>query len=137
LSLWDSETDGTKLWSEDKLLKPVKKAVSTYLGEMNSLDGVDFSEQLWVQLELKNSDGTYTAVGTRDMLGIVPYAISSLSGTPGPQGPQGPPGPKGDKGDTGPTGPAGLQGPKGDTGAIGPTGPQGIQGLKGDKGDQV
>jgi hypothetical protein len=162
--LWDKETDGNEVWSEEKSIKLTSATLKTYLGDVNSLDGVDFSVQLWVRVERRKKNGTYSAVGERDMLGIVPYAMWAISpagekgdrGDPGPQGPvgtqgpQGPQGDKGDKGDTGlqgpigpmgligPQGPQGTQGSKGDTGDIGPVGPQGpagVQGEKGDKGD--
>jgi len=135
----DSETDPRlPLWEEEKTIKLTfadKKIVRTYLGEINPLDGVDFSKQLWVQVEKKEKTGAYTRVGVREMLGVVPYALWALS----PVGEQGPPGPQGPMG---PSGPQGLQGPKGDTGATGlqgpegPTGPQGLQGLQGAKGDK-
>ena len=105
-SLWDEEQVGNKLWEEEKLIKLAfadKKTVRTYLGEINPLDGVDFSKQLWVQVEKKEKDGTFNPIGSRDMLGVVPYALWALSpgsvpGAPGPQGPIGPAGPQGPQG---------------------------------------
>jgi hypothetical protein len=93
-------------------------------GELNSLKGVDFSQALWVQVEVRQKDGTYKLVGERDGLIGVPYAMWALT-------PAGPKGDKGDKGDLGPQGPEGVQGP---TGPIGPQGPQGIQGYQGPQG---
>jgi hypothetical protein len=126
------------LWEEEKTIKLAfadKKTVRTYLGEINPLDGVDFSKQLWVQVEKKEKNGTFTQIGVRDMLGVVPYALWALSpgavqGAPGPQGPMGPSGPQGPQGAKGDTGAAGPQGPQG------PAGQQGLQGLQGDKGDK-
>jgi N-acetylneuraminic acid mutarotase len=142
-NLWDLEEGGNKLWEEEKTIKLAfadKKTVRTYLGEINPLDGVDFSKQLWVQVEKKEKNGTYTQIGARDMLGVVPYALWALSpgavqGAPGPQGPMGPSGPPGPQGPKGDIGAAGPQGPQGQIGPQGPEGPQGLQGTKGDKGD--
>jgi hypothetical protein len=143
-SLWDTDTDGNLLWEEEKTIKlkyADKKIVRTYLGELTPLDGVDFSQQLWVQLEKRNTDGSYTEIGLREMLAIVPYSMWALSpaGPQGPEGPQGPAGPQGMIGPQGPEGPQGLQGaqgPQGDTGAPGPQGPQGPKGDTGDVGPQ-
>jgi len=120
-SLWDAETGGNKVWEEEKVLKTKSSVINTYLGEVNSLEGVNFGQALWVQVEKKETDGTYVQVGGMDELMGVPYAMWALT----PLGPQGPKGDKGDKGDTGP------QGPKGDTGATGPMGAQGPQGPVG------
>jgi hypothetical protein len=128
-SLWDAESGGNEVWWEEKPAAPVKKVLTTYLGDGTPLDGVDFSMQLWVQVETLNKQDDFEVVGGRDPLSVVAYAIWSNTGTPGPEGPQGPQGiqgPKGNTGDTGPAGPQGLKGDKGDTGS---------QGLKGDKGD--
>ena len=132
-SLWDDEIGGNPLWEEEKTIKLTfadKKTIRTCLGEFNPIDGVDFSEQLWVQVEKKNADGSYAQIGLRDMLGVVPYALWSANGPTGPPGPPGPMGP------AGPQGPQGTQGPKGDTGTAGPEGPAGPQGPIGPTGEQ-
>ena len=154
-SLWDAETGGNMVWEEEKTLTTKKSTINTLLGDVNSIDGVDFSQQLWVQVEEKLEDETYALVGERELLAVsgVPYALWAMT----PAGPQGPKGDKGDKGDTGPQGPTGPagpigatgaqgpqgtqgpQGPVGAAGAVGPQGPTGAtgqQGLKGDTGDQ-
>ena len=123
-SLWDAETGGNLLWEEEKPLRTKKSTISTVLGDVNSIEGVDFSQQLWVQVEEKQKDGSYVLVGERDALGVVPYALWAMS----PAGPEGPKGDKGDKGDTGAQGPGG---PKGDTGATGAQGAQGPVGATG------
>gem|GEM_PF-5021343 len=38
---------------------------------------MDFSEQLYVQVERKKADGTYVVIGTRDKFSVVPYAMWS------------------------------------------------------------
>jgi hypothetical protein len=50
--------------------------IATSLGKVTALSGVDFSQQLWVQMEQK-SGTTYTVLGTRDPLGLAPYALWS------------------------------------------------------------
>ena len=136
-SLWDAETGGNMVWEKEKALTTKKSTINTLLGDVNSIDGVDFSQQLWIQVEEKLEDGTYALVGERELLAVsgVPYALWAMT-------PQGPQGPKGDKGDTGATGATGAQGPagpqglKGDTGSTGPMGPQGPQGVAGPTGPQ-
>ena len=76
-SLWDAETGGGEVWSEEKGVTPKNGIIKTYLGDTAPLDGVDFSSQLWVQVERIKKDGTPIAVGTRDMLAVVPYALYS------------------------------------------------------------
>jgi hypothetical protein len=117
-SLWNDVIGGTEAWSEEKPLKLASPTLKTHLGDAASLDGVDFSQQLWVQVERKKNNRTYVLFGQRDTLGIVPHAMWAITpagekGGPGEQGPQGP---------TGPEGPEGLKGDKGDTGGSGATG---------------
>ena len=144
-SLWNKESNkeigDTEVWFEVKSIALTSAVVKTYLGdsESGSLDGVDFSQQLWVQVERKTKTGTDKVIGNRESLGVVPYASWALSpagpkGDTGPEGPIGPTGAKGATGATGPTGATGATGaigPTGPTGAIGPTGPQGPTGLTG------
>jgi hypothetical protein len=86
-TLWDAETGGTKVWEEEKSIDLSGNLIKTYLGDTTPLDDVDFSQQYWVQVERKKRDGTYVVLGTRDILGVVPYALwsqgSSESITPG------------------------------------------------------
>ena len=125
-SLWDADESGNMVWGEEKTLTTKKSVINTYLGEVNSLQGVDFSQALWVQVEIREKDGTYKLVGERDELTGVPYAMWALT----------PAGPKGDKGDTGDKGDVGSQGPQGVQGPMGPQGPQGYQGPQGIHGPQ-
>lgn len=163
-SLWDTQIGGTEVWSEEKSITMNVKTIKTYLGDTVPLSSVDFSQQLWVQVERKLEDGVYKIMGQRKRLNVMPYAIQPTRGVPGPEGLhcwdlnsntvcdpsedmngdtvcnaldcQGPQGPQGPVGPTGPQGPQGLQGPKGDTGATGPQGPQGLQGPTGPQGPQ-
>jgi hypothetical protein len=136
-SLWDAATEGTEVWSEEKSITMNVKTIKTYLGDTIPLSSVDFSQQLYVQVERKLPDETYKVMGKRIRLNVVPYAIWPKRGVPGPEGPagpEGPPGPTGDTGATGPVGPQGPQGPQGETGATGPQGPQGATGPQGPQG---
>jgi hypothetical protein len=133
-SLWDAETSGLEVWSEEKLVTMTAPGLQVTLGDVAPLDPVDFSEQLWVQVEWKRRAGEYIILGKRDLLPASPYAVWAMN----PMGPKGDPGPPGPIGPMGPMGPRGLQGPKGDTGitgAAGPTGPAGPMGATGPKGD--
>lgn len=88
-SLWDSPVDGTELWrSEEKLLKVTNKMVLTNLGETTSLTEqsdlcpscpIDFSQQLWVQIERKMKDGSLQVI-QRTMLVGSPYSVWSAQG---------------------------------------------------------
>ncbi|MBF0329105.1 MAG: collagen-like protein [Nitrospirae bacterium] len=141
-SLWDAATGGRQVWYENKfiLLDIFTYDVLTFLGDTIPLNPAYFSQQLWVEVKANGK-----VIGTRDKLGVVPYALwSATSDVPGPKGDTGPAGPQGipgPQGLPGIQGPVGLPGPKGDTGATGPQGPAGpegpigLPGIKGDKGD--
>jgi hypothetical protein len=76
-SLWDVESGGTTpLWEEEKKINLTTSTLKTYLGDVKSLDGVDFSQQLWVQVDRKVKSG-YVALGPRDTFTLVPYALWS------------------------------------------------------------
>ncbi len=79
LSLWDSEAEGNEAWSEEKPIRLSGATLKTYLGDVISLEAVDFSEQYWVQVERRKGDGTYVLIGERDMLEMVPYALWSAT----------------------------------------------------------
>jgi hypothetical protein len=113
-SLWDTASGGTTpLWTEEKA--PVTlNAVATvghYLGSVVPLWPELFGRQLWVQMEMRNADGSWSRLGSRERLLMAPYALWSETGVPGPTGPAGP---------IGATGPTGRQGVKGPTGPAGP-----------------
>jgi len=142
-SLWDDERAGISVWSEEKRIRLQDSELTTYLGDTTPLAGVDFSQQLWVQVERwKASTSEWVLVGPRDAFSVAPYAAWALSpagpagptgatGPIGPEGPAGPTGPTGPQGPTGLTGATGATGPQGDTGPAGPTGPTGPQGSPG------
>jgi len=79
-SLCDDPVAGScAYWSEEKIVSMTNVKIITNLGDTVSLAGVDFSQQYYVQVEKKKANGTYKVVGTRDMLGVVPYALWSAS----------------------------------------------------------
>lgn len=89
-SLWNIVTGGTpaanRVWWETKTLNMTGPSLATYLGTVidNSkrsgpLGEVDFSEQYWVQVEKKESNGSFTVLGARTRFSVVPYAMHSLS----------------------------------------------------------
>jgi Collagen triple helix repeat (20 copies)/Head domain of trimeric autotransporter adhesin/Chaperone of endosialidase len=138
-SLWDANTGGNMAWEEEKTLKAKTSVISTYLGDVIPLEGVNFGQALWVQVEEKQPDGTYVQIGDRDELRGVPFALYAITpagakGDRGDKGDKGDTGSQGPKGDTGATGPVGAQGSQGPAGLTGPTGPQGAQGLTGPQG---
>jgi microcystin-dependent protein len=147
-SLWDAGSGGNRLWEEEKILATKGSVITTYLGEVNPITGVDFSQALWVQVEKRMPDGNYVEIGERDELTVVSYAMYALTpagpkgekgdqgtkGDAGPQGLQGPQGLTGSQGAAGPQGSMGPQGPGGTTGATGPQGPQGLAGSQGPQG---
>ena len=79
-SLWTAETGGTQVWFEDQSMVLASPAISTFLGKVTPLSGVDFSQQLWVQVEQGGS-----VLGARDIFGPAPYAFwsSTCSQAPG------------------------------------------------------
>jgi Collagen triple helix repeat (20 copies) len=132
--LYDAETAGNWVWEDEKLVTLSGTTIKTYLGP---LDGVDFSQQLWVQVErYRPKFGDYLVVGQRTEFGVVPYAMWAVSGTAGPIGPAGPTGPQGEQGIQGLQGEVGPIGPQGPQGEVGPVGPQGLQGVQGEIGPQ-
>lgn len=130
-SLWDDPVAGNEVWYEIKPLSVSKntRELASILGESTPLTGVDFSQQLWVQVDVNGSVILEKDGSKRQKFAVVPYALwSATSNVPGPMGPAGP---KGDKGDNGFSivGPMGPQGPKGDAGPAGPPGPSAVAGA--------
>jgi len=85
-SLWDDESAGSEVWSEEKTISLTGTKIKTSLGDTIPLTDVDFSQQLWVQVERKKADGTYKVLGLRDRLGVVPYALWSEKSSSSAQG---------------------------------------------------
>ena len=79
-SLWDAETGGNMIWSEQKKA-PVNATgyITTLLGDTEPLNPADFSQQLWVQVDNVKAGPTYVPIGARDKFVVVPYALHSLS----------------------------------------------------------
>ncbi len=79
-SLCDDPVAGScTYWSEEKTVYLSSAKIKTYLGDTISLSGVNFSQQYYVQVEKKKANGTYKVVGSREMLGVVPYSLWSAS----------------------------------------------------------
>ena len=76
-SLWDSDIGGNEIWFEEKDVKISNSKIKTYLGDTVSFNGVDFSEQYYIQIDMKRNNGSYKSLGSREMLGVVPYALWS------------------------------------------------------------
>jgi hypothetical protein len=83
-SLWDSsdpaDPSGQMVWSDDNIVMTLDSAKIVYpLGSNTALDGVDFSQQLWVQVDrwVKSKGAWKPITIARDRLGIVPYALWS------------------------------------------------------------
>ncbi len=86
-SLCDDPVAGIcSYWEEEKIVSMTGSKIKTNLGDTVPFTGVDFSQQYYVQVEKKKKDGTYKMVGARDMLGVVPYAMWSLTGGSGGSG---------------------------------------------------
>jgi hypothetical protein len=75
-SLYDAETGGNLIWTETKTISMTDstRLIATNLGDTVAFATVpvDFSQQLWVQADVGGS-----AVGSRDKLPVVPYALWS------------------------------------------------------------
>ena len=82
-SLWDAVSEGAEVWWEEKPISLTSSKIKTNLGDTISLGDVDFSQQLWVQVELRRKGRTYKVLGGRDRLSVVPYALWSGDRAPG------------------------------------------------------
>jgi hypothetical protein len=83
-SLWDSadpaDPAGIRVWDETATVRLASRTLKYTLGSATpgSLDAVDFSQQLWVQVERLKS-GNYVVVGKRTALAVVPLALWSAT----------------------------------------------------------
>ncbi len=110
--LFDDATAGTSVFTEHKnldlnasnivIVTKLGDATIDLSGTLVGLAGIDFSQQLWVEVTCAN-----IVMGVRDKLNVVPYALWSAAGPAGATGPQGP---QGIQGIQGPQGIQGLQG---------------------------
>ena len=148
--IFDQETGGSQLWSEQQTVQAEDGYFNAELGVVNPIYTYIFNQNnLWLEVQIgdeilqprKKISSVAFAFNALDVKGaeIHPKSIT-IDGIGPIVDPQGkwvgnPSGLKGDKGDTGQQGPPGAQGAKGDKGDTGPQGPQGVQGPKGDKGD--
>jgi hypothetical protein len=78
-SLFDEPVGGTELWSEEGIeLELEDKHLHYYLGSGESFDGVDFSQKMWVQVEVKSDEEEdYEVLEGREELEMVPYSFYS------------------------------------------------------------
>jgi hypothetical protein len=158
-SLWTSASGGAApVWSETKpvTMSSVTRLISTRLGEVTPLTTVDFSQQLWVQVEAPSG----TVIGSRDKLSVAPFALwSATTNDPGLvwMGEYNPTTvyalhdavqyqgssymSRSNNNNSSLSDPAkwdflAAKGDTGATGATGPAGPQGLQGVAGPAGSQ-
>lgn len=86
-SLWNLESGGDEavnmVWEDaDVVMKLKSSKIQYYLGSnpLAPLLGVDFTQQLWVQVDWwKKKTGTWVPIGVRDRLGVVPFAMSTMA----------------------------------------------------------
>jgi len=78
-SLFDAPAGGTELWTEEGIELELKdKYVYHYLGSVVLLDLVDFSQKMWVQVEVKSDEEEdYEVLEGREELEMVPYGFYS------------------------------------------------------------
>ncbi len=98
-------------------------AIGTGTLVSGSFSGINWGGNThYVKVELDpNGGGSFTTLGTTQLLSV-PYALyAETSGTGGPTGPTGPSGADGTNGSTGPTGTTGATGPTGSGGSGGNT----------------
>lgn len=87
-SLWNNLSGGTpadnKVWEEEKALTVNGENIITYLGTNTPIGDLSFAEQYWVEVEKLEDDGvTFTPLGVRTKLNVVPYALWSETAAAG------------------------------------------------------
>lgn len=70
--IYDSETGGASLWQENNLVKVDNGFFNTYLGTQDDLSEIDFSKELWLEINLDNGD-----VLPRTRLTATPYSFQA------------------------------------------------------------
>ncbi len=163
-SIWDQETGGTELWSENQPDVAANGGLfHVILGSVDTPVDLEFDDILWLEIEVEgettaprleltsvgqalNAEDVYDVDIHPRSISIQGYGIvvnssgewtgetAGLTGSTGPQGDTGPMGPAGDTGLIGPRGDTGQTGPAGDTGPMGPAGDTGSMGSQGDTG---
>jgi len=88
LSLWNVANGGdpafNEVWAEEKSVNlPASGKLTTQLGTAVPIDAPMFYEQLWVQVEVQNPDLSYSVIGSRVRLQMVPYALHAISSETG------------------------------------------------------
>lgn len=77
-SLWDIKSGvrpSNKKWEEQKLITIDATTISTNLGDTKVLPTKIFSNQLYVQVEKMETDGSFTVLGPRTKLTMTPYSM--------------------------------------------------------------
>ncbi len=75
--LYGVETGGSEVWAENQNLEVLNGVFSVVLGDVNSLQGVDFNAQYWLSVEIDNNG----ELSPRTKLTVSAYAImGDLSG---------------------------------------------------------
>jgi len=69
--LYNVETGGSSVWTENQTLEVLNGVFSVILGEVNTMSGIDFDAQYWLSVEI---DGNGELV-PRTRLIVSPYAI--------------------------------------------------------------
>ena len=73
-TLYDSETGDNVVWGPETQgnVTVTLGMLTAYIGSVNSLDGIDFSKQYWLKVEIEGEEMT-----PRIKLVAVPYAMNS------------------------------------------------------------
>jgi hypothetical protein len=69
--LYDAPAEGVALWSEDHVVEAVNGIFEVVLGTVDSLDDVEFNQQLWLGVAVNDKD----EMEPRLRLSTVPYAV--------------------------------------------------------------
>ena len=78
-ALYDAAIGGAALWSESDAVDVTEGVFTTRLGDATALDGLDFSQDLWLEITVGDGAGAET-LSPRTPLGTVPTAFEALAG---------------------------------------------------------